>query len=91
MQWAISEGQKEEAYGLFLGLAKDPASRNRLKDALLFAGITDLQDTIINRGGFQNIGHKARPKDYGIGWRHGPVHFGEGVRTKVVRSSGGLG
>ena len=20
----------------------------------------------------------ARPKDYGIGWRHGPVHFGEG-------------
>jgi len=59
MQWAIAEGQKEESYGLFLGLAKDPSSRDRLKDALLFAGITDLQDTIINRGGYQNIGHKA--------------------------------
>ncbi|MGE4049393.1 MAG: hypothetical protein AB7F35_31450, partial [Acetobacteraceae bacterium] len=59
MNWAISEGQKEEAYGLFLGLAQDPANRQRLKDAILFAGIIDLQDTIINRGGYQNIGHKA--------------------------------
>ncbi len=59
MQWAIAEGDKAEAYGLFLGLANDPAQRHRLKDAILFAGITDLQDTIINRGGYQNIGHKA--------------------------------
>ena len=59
MNWAIAEGDKAEAYGLFLGLAKDPAHRQRLKDAILFAGITDLQDTIINRGGYQNIGHKA--------------------------------
>ncbi len=59
MNWAIAEGNKAEAYGLFLGLAKDPAARTRLKDAILFAGITDLQDTIINRGGYQNIGHKA--------------------------------
>jgi len=59
MNWAIAEGDKAEAYGLFLGLAKDPANRGRLKDAILFAGITDLQDTIINRGGYQNIGHKA--------------------------------
>jgi len=59
MNWAIAEGDKAEAYGLFLGLAKDPAHRDRLKDAILFAGITDLQDTIINRGGYQNIGHKA--------------------------------
>ena len=59
MQWAIAEGDKTEAYGLFLGLAGDPAHRQRLKDAILFAGITDLQDTIINRGGYQNIGHKA--------------------------------
>jgi hypothetical protein len=59
MNWAIAEGHKEEAYGLFLGLAKDPSVRTRLKDAILFAGITDLQDTIINRGGYQNIGHKA--------------------------------
>lgn len=59
MTWAISEGGKAEAYGLFLGLAQDPAQRKRLKDAILFAGIIDLQDTIINRGGYQNIGHKA--------------------------------
>lgn len=59
MNWAIAEGDKAEAYGLFLGLAKDPAHRDRLKDAILFAGIIDLQDTIINRGGYQNIGHKA--------------------------------
>jgi hypothetical protein len=59
MNWAIAEGDKAEAYGLFLGLAKDPAARQKLKDAILFAGIIDLQDTIINRGGYQNIGHKA--------------------------------
>ena len=59
MTWAISEGHREEAYGLFLGLARDPAARDRLKEAILFAGIIDLQDTIINRGGYQNIGHKA--------------------------------
>jgi hypothetical protein len=59
MNWAIAEGDKAEAYGLFLGLAKDPTNRQRLKDAILFAGVIDLQDTIINRGGYQNIGHKA--------------------------------
>jgi len=59
MNWAIAEGDKDEAYGLFLGLANDPANRQRLKDAILFAGVIDLQDTIINRGGYQNIGHKA--------------------------------
>jgi len=59
MNWAIAEGDKADAYGLFLGLAKDPAARQQLKNAILFAGIIDLQDTIINRGGYQNIGHKA--------------------------------
>lgn len=59
--WAISEGKREEAYALFLGLSneEDPATRDALKERLLFAGITDLQDTLINRGGYQNIGHKA--------------------------------
>jgi len=56
---AISEGDRAEAYGLFLGLAEDPGNRERLKEAILFAGIIDLQDTLINRGGYQNIGHKA--------------------------------
>lgn len=59
LNWAIAEGNKAEAYGLFLGLAKDAGHRQRLKDAILFAGIIDLQDTLINRGGYQNIGHKA--------------------------------
>jgi hypothetical protein len=59
LNWAISEGDRVESYGLFLGLAEDPAVRHRLKERILFAGITDLQDTIINRGGYQNIGHKA--------------------------------
>lgn len=56
---AISEGDRAEAYGRFLGLAENPANRERLKEAILFAGIIDLQDTLINRGGYQNIGHKA--------------------------------
>src|SRR4051794_14060387 len=56
---AIAEGDRSEAYGRFLGLAEDPANRERLKEAILFAGIIDLQDTLINRGGYQNIGHKA--------------------------------
>jgi hypothetical protein len=57
--WAISEGNRDESYGLFLGLAEDPANRDALKERLLFAGIIDLQDTLINRSGYQNIGHKA--------------------------------
>jgi len=40
MSWAISEGDKEEAYGLFLGLAQEPEYRQHLKDAVLFAGMT---------------------------------------------------
>jgi hypothetical protein len=57
--WAIAEGNRDDSYGLFLGLAEDPANRDALKERLLFAGIMDLQDTLINRGGYQNIGHKA--------------------------------
>ncbi|MFN8525277.1 MAG: hypothetical protein U0821_19450 [Chloroflexota bacterium] len=59
LNWAIAEGHRDEAYSLFLGLAADPANRDRLSEQILFAGITDLQDTIIHRGGYQNIGHKA--------------------------------
>jgi hypothetical protein len=56
---AIAEGDRAESYGGFLGLAEDPNNRERLKEAILFAGIIDLQDSLINRGGYQNIGHKA--------------------------------
>jgi hypothetical protein len=57
--WAISEGDREQAYAVFLGLAKDPANLDRLKERLLQTGIMDIQDTLINRTGYQNIGHKA--------------------------------
>jgi hypothetical protein len=59
MQYAIMQGERVEAYRLFLGLAGEPEQRTRLKDAILAAGIFDLQQTIIQRGGYQNIGHKA--------------------------------
>lgn len=57
--WAIAEGNRSDAYALFLGLAENPANQKALKERLLFAGIADLQDSLINRGGYQNIGHKA--------------------------------
>lgn len=59
MQQAIMAGERVESYRLFLGLAAEPSMRTQLKDAILLAGIADLQQTIIQRGGYQNIGHKA--------------------------------
>jgi hypothetical protein len=59
MWWAIMTGERVEGYRLFLGLAEEPEYRTRLKDTILMAGIIDLQETIIQRGSFQNIGHKA--------------------------------
>jgi hypothetical protein len=56
---AITEGDREQAYGLFLGLAENKSNRKRLKERLLLTGIMDVQDTLINRTGYQNIGHKA--------------------------------
>jgi hypothetical protein len=58
-QWAVSEGDKEESYGVFLGFAADQENRETVKERLLLAGIMDVQDTLINRTGYQNIGHKA--------------------------------
>ncbi len=59
LQFAIMEGSRVESYRLFLGLAQEPGFRTRLEDAVLMAGIIDLQETIIQRGSYQNIGHKA--------------------------------
>ena len=56
---AMMEGRREESYGLFLGLASEPEQRTALKDAVLFAGIIDIQETLLDHGGYQNIGHKA--------------------------------
>jgi hypothetical protein len=56
---AIRSGRREDGYALFLGLAREKEHREALKEATLFAGIIDIQDTLIDRGAYQNIGHKA--------------------------------
>jgi hypothetical protein len=55
---ATVSGDARRSYGLFLGLASDPAMRPFLRDQLLFLGLIDLQDTIIGRKA-RNTGHKA--------------------------------
>ena len=56
---AMMEGRREESYGLFLGFAREPEHREALKDAVLFTGIIDIQESLVDHGGYQNIGHKA--------------------------------
>lgn len=58
-EWAVAEGDKQESYGLFLGLIEDLHNPAPLEERLLLAGIVDLQDTLVNRRTYQNIGHKA--------------------------------
>jgi hypothetical protein len=55
---ATMSGDVRRSYGLFLGLAADPAIRPRLRDHLIFLGLIDLQDTIAARKA-RNTGHKA--------------------------------
>src|SRR5215510_6743449 len=55
---ATMSGDVRRSYGLFLGLAADPAVRPRLRDQMLFLGLIDLQDTVIGRKA-RNTGHKA--------------------------------
>ena len=55
---ATMGGDVKRSYGLFLGLAADEAARAKLRDQLLFLGLIDVQDTIINRKA-RNTGHKA--------------------------------
>ncbi len=55
---ATMSGDVRRSFGLFLGLAADEAARARLRDQLLFLGLIDVQDTIINRKA-RNTGHKA--------------------------------
>ena len=55
---ATVSGDARRSYGLFLGLASDPAMRPFLRDQLLFLGLIDLQDTVIGRKA-RNTGHKA--------------------------------
>jgi hypothetical protein len=55
---ATISGDVRQSYGLFLGLAADPAVRPLLRDQLLFLGLIDLQDTVVGRKA-RNTGHKA--------------------------------
>ncbi|MGH7389632.1 MAG: hypothetical protein ACREM3_09270 [Candidatus Rokuibacteriota bacterium] len=78
---ATMSGDVRRSYGLFLGLAADPAVRPRLRDHLIFLGLIDLQDTIAGRKA-RNTGHKAlrarAVTDLAefIGWEQsGGVHY----------------
>jgi hypothetical protein len=55
---ATMSGDVKRSYGLFLGLAADEAARVKLRDQLLFLGLIDVQDTVINHKA-RNTGHKA--------------------------------
>jgi hypothetical protein len=58
---ATIQGDRVASYRAFLGLAEEPALRERLKEQLLFLSIIDIQDTIIapHKRKIQNIGHKS--------------------------------
>jgi hypothetical protein len=86
---ATMSGDVRRSYGLFLGLAADPAIRPKLRDTLLFMGLIDVQDTIIGRKA-RNTGHKAlRARaivdlaDY-IGWDRAHGVFYTGVPDMAV-------
>lgn len=55
---ATMSGDVRRSYGLFLGLAEDPAARARLRDHVLFLGLIDIQDTVAGRKA-RNTGHKG--------------------------------
>jgi len=86
---ATMSGDVKRSYGLFLGLAAEPANRAAVRDALLFLGLIDVQDTVIGRKA-RNTGHKAlRARavvdlaDY-IGWERAHGVFYTGVPDMAV-------
>jgi hypothetical protein len=80
---ATMSGDVKRSYGLFLGLAADPAARAKLRDQLMFLGLIDVQDTVAGRKA-RNTGHKAlRARAVAdladvIGWEraHGVYYMG---------------
>jgi hypothetical protein len=82
-------GDVKRSYGLFLGLAEDPANRPRLRDQLLFLGLIDLQDTVAGRKA-RNTGHKAlRARAVvdladAIGWERAHGVFYTGVPDMAI-------
>ena len=86
---ATMSGDVRRSYGLFLGLAAEPAARPLLRDHLLFLGLIDVQDTVIGRKA-RNTGHKAlRARavvdlaDF-IGWERAHGVFYTGVPDMAV-------
>ena len=55
---ATMGGEVERSYGMFLDLAADETTRERLRDQIMFLGLIDVQDTIVGRKA-RNTGHKA--------------------------------
>jgi hypothetical protein len=86
---ATMSGDVKQSYGLFLGLAADPANRPRLRDQLLFLGLIDLQDTVAGRKA-RNTGHKAlRARAVvdladAIGWERAHGVFYTGVPDMAI-------
>lgn len=58
MNDALLRGDRIEAYRLFLGLTNEPGYQTKLEDAILRAGIFEMQETIANRR-TRSTGHKA--------------------------------
>jgi hypothetical protein len=81
---AIVDGDKVTGYRLFLGLAAEPALRDRLRNEVLFAAIIDQQEFNSFRR-VRHIGHKAiRTRSMldiadWVGWEHAHPYFYVGV------------
>ena len=58
MNDALLRGDRVEGYRLFLGLTGEPGYQVKLEDAILRAGIFEMQETIANRR-TRSTGHKA--------------------------------
>jgi hypothetical protein len=58
MTGALLRGDRVEGYRLFLGLADEPGYQAKLEDAILMAGIFEMQETIFHRR-TRSTGHKA--------------------------------
>ena len=81
---ALTSGDKDTSYRLFLGLAAQPELRARLQDTLFFAAIIDQQEYQSYRK-VRHIGHKAiRTRSMfdvadWLGWEHAHAFFYTGV------------
>ena len=85
---ATMSGDVQRSYGLFLGLAADPANRARLRDQLLFLGLIDLQDTVVGPQGAQ---HRAQGAAGARGGRSRRLHRLGALARRVLHGRAGHG